>query len=655
MQLPGWYLSRLKAMSFRELMFRAGRTVSTLVERAFANQKSARPPDLARLPDIAIAVPDIDINAITEKAQRIVDGCVDVFALRNYHIGIDPDWHRDPKTGRIAPSRFGKSIDYRNGRIVGNIKYLWEPSRHLTLPVLAQAFAATGDKRFFARLIHLLESWIVQCRYPFGPQWCSSLEAGIRLINWSMAWRIGGCLGGWRTAGASDAFLQRWLESVYQHLRFIDSYYSGYSSANNHLIGEAAGVYVGTATWPAWPETENQMNRARNILIQQAKAQTHPDGVNAEQAISYHQFVADFLLLSGLTANDIGDPFPGQYWQTIEGMLEFIAATMDARGNVPMIGDADDGYVLDLGPSEGFSNYSSLLATGAVLFERPDFAGKAGALDDKTRWILPDAEKRYAALREGKCNRLDLPRAFPYGGYFVLGSALDTPGEIRIVVDAGPLGFGTIAAHGHADALTFTLSVSGTPFLIDPGTYSYHTDRRWRDYFRGTSAHNTVRIDGQDQSAIGGNFLWNRHANVTVHSQEVSTELQHVDASHDGYTHLDDPVVHRRVVTYDCRNRRLTVQDHFECDGEHEIEQFFHLAEHVDVQREIDRFCLQSRDLRIDLIHDKASTAQAIGGDEELPLGWVSYRFDSKLPATTLRATASICGPTLLTTRIEIL
>jgi hypothetical protein len=80
-------------------------------------------------------------------------------------------------------------------------------------------------------------------------------------------------------------------------------------------------VYVAAATWPAWPESKNLENRARNTLIQQANAQTHADGVNAEQAIAYQQFVADFLLLSGLIANDVGDPFPAQYWQTIERML----------------------------------------------------------------------------------------------------------------------------------------------------------------------------------------------------------------------------------------------------------------------------------------------------------------------------------------------
>src|SRR5206468_507056 len=82
-------------------------------------------------------------------------------------------------------------------------------------------------------------------------------------------------------------------------------------------------------------------------------------------------------------------------------------------------------------------------------------------------------------------------------GYYILGADFDTPNEIRAVVDAGPLGYTAIAAHGHADALSFTLSVGGSEFLIDPGTCAYHTQERWRQYFRGTAAHNTLRVDGR--------------------------------------------------------------------------------------------------------------------------------------------------------------
>jgi hypothetical protein len=151
-------------------------------------------------------------------------------------------------------------------------------------------------------------------------------------------------------------------------------------------------------------------------------------------------------------------------------MLDFIASTMDAGGNVPMFGDADDGYLLRLDAgAPGFSPWRSLLATGALLFRRGDFKLKAGELDDKTRWLVGrDAQSQFDALDVDK-TRLPIRQTFPEGGYFVLGTDFDTPREIRLVADAGPLGYRSIAAHGHADALSFTLSVGGREVFVDPG------------------------------------------------------------------------------------------------------------------------------------------------------------------------------------------
>src|SRR5690606_32758000 len=159
---------------------------------------------------------------------------------------------------------------------------------------------------------------------------------------------------------------------------------------------------------------------------------------------------------------------------------------------------ADDALMLRLSHEPGWDPYRSLLATCALLFDRADFKHKAGRLDDKTRWLFgPAAQARWDALPA----RPAPPRlTFPAGGHYLLGSDFDTAREVRIAIDCAPLGYLSIAAHGHADALAFTLSVAGHELLIDPGTYAYHTQKTWRDYFRGTLAHNTVRIDGEDQS-----------------------------------------------------------------------------------------------------------------------------------------------------------
>src|SRR5678809_577781 len=100
-------------------------------------------------------------------------------------------------------------------------------------------------------------------------------------------------------------------------------------------------------------------------------------------------------------------------------MLEYVASIMDVGGNLPMFGDADDGYVVRLDPRADFCRYRSLLATGAVLFGRPEFKAKAGALDDKSRWLLgAGAEARFAAI-DAAAARLPVRRAFPDGGCYI--------------------------------------------------------------------------------------------------------------------------------------------------------------------------------------------------------------------------------------------
>src|SRR6185369_291003 len=178
------------------------------------------------------------------------------------------------------------------------------------------------------------------------------------------------------------------------------------------------------------------------------------------------------------------------------------------------------------------------------------FKAKAGGLDDKTRWLLgPQAAAQFAALDSARTG-LPQRQQFPDGGYYVLGCELDSAREIRIVADAGPLGYLSIAAHGHADALSFTLSAGGRELLIDPGTFAYHTHQRWRDYFRGTIAHNTVRVDRQDQSLNAGNFLWLAHARARLVSFEVTPDEELWSAEHDGYARLQDPVLHRRELRF---------------------------------------------------------------------------------------------------------
>ena len=633
-----WALDRLRRMTAAEMAYRAGQQLRAASERVgLLPARVPSPASAEGKPWLEPLPADFDSADYSRAADCVLQGRLSLLGLDEVPVGFPPQWNRDPKTGTVVPLRFGKSLNYRDQRLVGEVRYLWELNRHRQLLTVAQAWHLSGDRQYALGFRTLLESWWRQCPYLLGPNWISSLELGIRLINWSFAWHLLGGEGSQLFQGNDGrAFRRSWLESVYQHCHFISGHPSLHSSANNHLLGEQVGLFVAATTWPVWPEADRWRREAHLALEREAMLQIAPDGVNREQAIWYQHEVADLMLVAGLVGRANGTEFSAGFWSRFEAMLEFMASIMDGGGHVPALGDADDAEITGLRPGRDGGVYASLLATGAVLFGRGDFKAKAGAFDDKSRWLLGDHAAGVFSTIEPVRHGLPPRRSFRHGGYFVLGSDFETPQEVRIVADTGPLGYLSIAAHGHADALAFTLSVAGEEILIDPGTFVYQGAPKWREYFKGTSAHNTMRIDGRDQSISGGTFLWVSHARVVCERADLDAEPQTLAAWHDGYARGPSSAVHRRVLSYDAAKKRLSVRDEIRSTAEHQLEWYWHVSDRCEVTQERDHALISTRGALVALFWPDGARARLVRGQEDPPLGWISDRFDRKRPCTTI-------------------
>ena len=392
MPSASWYWNRLRRMSAAEIIHRASRAMQTAIEDRSAEGGLRVPPCV--FPDADAGLPpvpalQVDGEPYLRAADDAAQGRGTILGLNAAQYGPDFGWNRDPRTGTLAPLSFGKRLDYRDEALAGDIKYLWEPNRHLHLPALAQAFVISGEPRYLRAIGDHIRTWIKQCPYPLGPNWTSALETGIRLINWSYTWRLLGGIDGMRAlAVRHDIPFDAWLRSIYEHLYFTTHYYSGFSSANNHLIGEAAGVYIGCHTWPLWPQSSRWRARARQILIAECARQNFADGVNREQATSYQQFVFDFLALAAIAGGQGDDPFPQSYWQRLEVMVGFVAELSARGGRLPQIGDSDDALVVALAPDAFVEPFRSMLGVGARLFDRPEWESIAEGTVDRARWIL---------------------------------------------------------------------------------------------------------------------------------------------------------------------------------------------------------------------------------------------------------------------------
>jgi hypothetical protein len=226
--------------------------------------------------------------------------------------------------------------------------------------------------------------------------------------------------------------------------------------------------------------------------------------------------------------------------------------------------------------------------------------------------------------------------------------------EIVAVLDTGPLGFPPLSAHGHADALSFWLSYGGQEFLIDPGTFTYYSSDEWRSYFRGTAAHNTIRIDGHDQSVPSGTFIWQYTANCHLEHSQENQEFIEVEGCHDGYTRLPDPLIHRRSLRLVKKPRTLLITDRLECQRSHDVEICFHFGEECQVrQAGPNSFEASNCNKRLGVRVDSSLTCVLYHGSQKPIFGWVSRTFGIKMPSFTLVARAGVTGSTQFRTEIS--
>ena len=303
---------------------------------------------------------------------------------------------------------------------------------------------------------------------------------------------------------------------------------------------------------------------------------------------------------------------------------------MDQRGNIPFYGDEDDGKVVffDCDPPD---NFRSLLVSGVILFENAAWKNRTTDMDNKNLVLFGEAGRQVYERVSANTTPNPLP-VLCIEGHFILRAATDEQ-ETYVHLDAAPLGFLSIAAHGHADALSWVLHVDGHPMITDVGTYTYHTEPAWRSYFIGTLAHNTIRIDGQDQAKSTGPTMWSNHYRVKVLHHETSDTLDLVEAEHNGYQPLG--VTHRRALSLDKTNHTLRIVDDIVLDrpGKHTLELPLHLHPTVTIDALNNAYQLVTSGARpVTVRPDPALALSVVRGESDPILGWYSSSFQQKEP-----------------------
>ncbi len=561
-----WLINRLKTLSFLELVFRIYQFLGRKNEKLFLNrnQKSIKHIHFSGVLDIP------RIEKLNLPKDLLVFG-------KNLSIEETIPWHYDLYSNNSFDKKFCFSMSPRTH---GNkcVKHTWEINRFHFLVSWAVNYIATGSEKYLNLIKSSISSWIVENPYLIGVNWYSGLEVSVRLLNWWLTIEILNS-----TDLKHDKYFQqfltgRWNHSIYHHIKFIRKHLSFYSSANNHLIGELASLYIACSVWD-FNKSDRWKKKSKHLLEREILKQ-HNHGINKEESFEYIQFIADFLTISFWVGEKTNNLFSKSYKDELKNIYDYIYDATDSDGEPYNYGDEDDGFLFK--PElKHYNNFKCIIASGVILFNDKAYKQKTTEFGIKNLLIFGrDAEIKYNSSQLEKSEGRSA--FFQKQGHFYFKN---NDNKIYAHFNVAPLGYLSTAVHGHADALSFVLKVKNQWFLVDPGTYVYHKEPDFRQYFKGTVAHNTIRIDNCDQALSKAPMIWLKHYKSNVQNTSITDELEEVTGEHNGYEAIGTN--HRRKVQYRKKENLFLIIDSLSnLNGViHKAEIIYHIHPDIEIKQ----------------------------------------------------------------------
>jgi Heparinase II/III-like protein/Heparinase II/III N-terminus len=549
-----WHKSRLAAMSMPEVGHRISEQIARLSGRRFSKEWTGIPATghIAALKNVRRAwseMPQELKGRVIRQGQRTVAGEFELLGASWVHPpGMPPlpgFWHLDEQGmswGSPEEYCFDVSRRPRRGR---EIKHVWELNRLQFLVPLAVYGRLTGNPQIGTLVLGIIFSWMQGNRPYRGVNWTSGVELALRAISVATALSI---VGLEEIDGADLIDIERFFAA---HLFWLRRFPSLHSSENNHRIAELAGALICMAVAPEIAP-EERMKRELDQLMLQLERQILQDGTGAEQSPTYTAFSIELALVAFLSLNLAPSRLPAAVGRRLLAWTDQVQWMSSSAGDVPLIGDCDDGKVVGTADSDGPPYVASIAECVADYLNGPSDLPLRRYLDLRDAIFFPP--KR--ASTPAPITPLVGTKTWKAGGYTVWRERPSSP--VVLVFDHGPLGYLSIAAHGHADALSVWLSVGDTPVIVDAGTYVYNSSPLWRERFRSSMMHNTLSISGVSSSTTSGAFNWATKACVRTIADSAS-KTDEICAEHDGYLKRFGVRHRRRVAKSD--QGRVTIAD----------------------------------------------------------------------------------------------
>jgi hypothetical protein len=493
-----WYAQRLRTMSAGEIVHRVRERLGRRNEAAKLKNISRRAwdgtfADFPKLPWRQQMPPDLR-RQLAADAEKLVRGEWELFGWKSVEVGAPPCWHRDATLGVVIdPDTPSRKLDHRHLPHDADARAIWEINRWSEMTRMAMHSALNGDVHAIRVSQLWLEDWCDRNPPGHGINWTSPLEAGLRLMNF--------CWFDALVRGCNDPELARRQDELTTRIVPVHAWWvwqrrSFGSSANNHLIGELSALVMAITRWPSLALMICPAQRVWKLLEREILHQFAADGGNKEQALHYHLFAWEMSWHAGLAAGGL----KGEVLERLTKAAQFFVDVVEAP-ECWDFGDSDDAQVLPLAVKRG----NAAAEFRGWLLSRADGSALRYWLGEPPKGVKASMRSKWLVQPES-------------------GQAVWRDARWTVRADASPLGLGSMAAHGHLDALHVSLWFEQHALVIDPGTGAYYGNTALRSRLASWEAHNgPVPVSGRQTPRRLGPFLWmNHHAKPTV---ELSNDI----------------------------------------------------------------------------------------------------------------------------------
>ncbi len=465
---------------------------------------------------------------------------------------------------------------------------------------LGEEYVKSGDERYAKKWLELTQSFIENVPLDFLP--CD--VTGRRVQNWIFAHYY--FISQPKSPLITSKFYLKFLESLHAQVTYLCA---NLTPARNHRTIELYAIFMAAVVFPEFADAEEWLEFSKRELSNNLQSDLLKDGVQCELSTDYHMLVLRNYLGIMTLARLNHVEMPTQMDTLIKKMLEFALYIHKPDGTTPSLSDGDS------------RNFLSVLKQGYELY-------------GDERLLYSATQGREGQAPKERC------KLFTQSGYAVLrsgwGQKESFDDERFLIFDCGPLGAGN---HGHLDLLNFEIAAYGQSLIIDPGRYTYNeplehsTETNWRKLFRGTSYHNTVQVDGLEQTEY--KFHKTRfkiRGPAPEHELKSFITNEHIDYLHGIARSHQYEAVHERKIMF--TGEYFIISDVLEAKDIHSYDLRFHLSDAAFGKTVV---LLQEDTLLVHAPHLVLAQPRAEGVDLALEQGFVSRTYGVKHPAPIVR------------------